>query len=66
VCLSESWVPYGPLITLMRWFGKAPFVYIYDRPTILRALCEAGFVSVEEKDVGAERTVASIVAKKPA
>jgi arsenite methyltransferase len=30
-------VPYGPLITLIRWFGKAPFVHIYDRQTILPA-----------------------------
>jgi hypothetical protein len=66
VCLGESWVPYGPLITLMRWFGKAPFVHIYDRQTILRELREAGFVSIEEKDVGADRTVAFIVANRPA
>jgi len=66
VCLGGSWVPYGPLITVMRWFGKAPYVYIYDRPTILRELREAGFVAIEEKDVGAEKTVAFIVAKKPA
>jgi arsenite methyltransferase len=66
VCLGDSWVPYGPLITLIRWFGKAPFVHIYDRATIRRELREAGFVSIEEKDVGAERTVAFIVANKPA
>lgn len=66
VCLGDSWVPYGLLITLARWFGKAPFVHIYDRETILRELREAGFVSIEEKDVGAHRTVAFIVAKKPA
>ena len=65
VCLGESWVPYGPLITLMRWFGKAPFVHIYDRQTIQRELREAGFVSIEEKDVGADRTVAFIVANRP-
>jgi arsenite methyltransferase len=66
VCLGGAWVPYGPLLTLMRWFGKAPFVYIYDRATIVRELREAGFVAIEEKDVGAEKTVAFIVAKKPA
>jgi ubiquinone/menaquinone biosynthesis C-methylase UbiE len=65
VCLGGSWVPYGALITLMRWFGKAPVVHIYDRETICRELREAGFVEVEERDVGAARMVAFIVAKKP-
>ena len=49
----------------MRWFGKAPKVYCYDRQTIRRELSDAGFVEVEEKDVGAESTVSFIVAKKP-
>lgn len=65
VCLGGTWVPYGALITVMRWFGKAPVVHSYDRETILRELREVGFVEVEEKDVGAQATVAFIVAKKP-
>jgi ubiquinone/menaquinone biosynthesis C-methylase UbiE len=66
VCLGESWVPYGPIITLMRWLGKAPVVHVYDRATILREIREAGFVDVEERDVGADSMVAFIVARKPA
>jgi len=66
VCLGESWVPYGAIITVMRWFGKAPVVYCYDRETILRELQEAGFVDIEEKDVGANRLIAFVVAKTPA
>lgn len=65
VCLGGTWVPYGALIAVMRWFGKAPVVYRYDRATIMRGIREAGFVEVEEKDVGAESTVAFIVARKP-
>jgi ubiquinone/menaquinone biosynthesis C-methylase UbiE len=65
VCLGESWVPYGAIITVMRWFGKAPAVYVYDRKTILSEIHEAGFVDVEEKDVGADEMVAFVVAKKP-
>jgi arsenite methyltransferase len=65
-CLAESWIPYGPVITLMRWFGKAPVVYLYDRETILREIREAGFVDIEEKDVGASKLFAFVVAKKPA
>lgn len=66
VCLAGTWVPYGPLIALLRWFGKAPMVHLYDRETLGREMREAGFVEIEEKDVGAGRTVAFIVAKKPA
>jgi arsenite methyltransferase len=65
VCLGATWVPYGALITVMRWFGKAPVVHIYDRDTITRELRSTGFVDIEEKDVGADRRVAFIVAKKP-
>lgn len=66
VCLDESWVPYGPLIAVMRWLGMAPRVHGYDRATILRELREVGFVDVEERDVGADRLVAFIVARRPA
>jgi arsenite methyltransferase len=65
VCLAGTWVPYRTLITVMRWFGKAPRVRCYDRKTILREIADAGFVDAEEKDVGAENTVAFVVAKKP-
>jgi ubiquinone/menaquinone biosynthesis C-methylase UbiE len=65
VCLGGTWVPYGTMIAVMRWFGKAPRVHCYDRKTILRELAAAGFVNVEEKDVGAEKLVAFVVAKKP-
>jgi arsenite methyltransferase len=65
VCLGETWIPYGALIAVMRWFGKAPVVHRYDRDTILGELREAGFADVEEKDVGAHRLVAFIVARKP-
>lgn len=66
VCLAGGFIPYGILIGVMRWFGKAPSVHLYDRETIFRELREAGFVEVEEKDVGAGRTVAFVVAKRPA
>jgi arsenite methyltransferase len=65
VCLGDSWVPYGPIIAVMRWFGKAPVVHIYSRDTMFRELREIGFVDVTERDVGAENVVAFVVAKKP-
>jgi arsenite methyltransferase len=65
-CLGDTWVPYGAIISVMRWFGKAPVVHIYSRETILGELRDAGFVDVTERDVGASKLVAFIVAKKPA
>jgi arsenite methyltransferase len=65
-CLGDTWVPYGAIISVMRWFGKAPVVHIHSRETILGELRDAGFVDVTERDVGASKLVAFIVAKKPA
>ena len=64
-CLGDTWVPYGPIIAVMRWFGKAPVVHVYSRDTLFRELREIGFVDVAERDVGAEKTIAFVVAKKP-
>ena len=65
VCLGETWIPYGALITVMRWFGKAPRVYVHDRDTIVRELDEAGFVDMKVHDVGTDARVAFITASKP-
>jgi len=64
-CLGDTWVPYGAMIAVMRWLGKAPAVHVYSRETILREMREVGFVDVVERDVGADKLVAFIVAKKP-
>jgi len=66
VCLGDSWVPYRPMIAVMRWFGKAPRVQIYTRATLLSGLRASGFIDVTEREVGAEKVVAFVVAKKPA
>jgi arsenite methyltransferase len=66
VCLGDSWLPYRPFVALAGWLGKAPArVHIYDRATLLRELREVGFVDVQERDVGADKTVAFVVANKP-
>ncbi|MCA9623304.1 MAG: class I SAM-dependent methyltransferase [Myxococcales bacterium] len=64
VCLGDSWIPYRPMIAVMRWLGKAPKVHFYDRCTIVTELEEAGFEGVEEVDVGADDLVAFTVAHK--
>jgi arsenite methyltransferase len=65
VCLGGTWVPYGAMIAVMRWFGKAPMVYLYDRDTVLREFRAAGFVDVEVHDVGADAIVSFVTAAKP-
>jgi ubiquinone/menaquinone biosynthesis C-methylase UbiE len=65
VCLGGTWVPNRTILAVLRWLGKAPRVYCYDRKTIRRELEAAGFVDVVEHDVGTARVVAFIVARKP-
>ena len=65
ICLGNSWVPYGALITVMRWLGKAPRVHIYRSAELVKAMQDAGFVEVEEKNVTSDPRLAFIVAKKP-
>lgn len=66
VCLGETWVPYSPMLTLMRWLGKAPYVEARLSKAQLHSDVEAaGFVDLETPDVGAEATIDFLVARKP-
>lgn len=66
VCLGDSWIPYRPVLTVMRWAGKAPWVDSFSSAQLMDELRAAGFVDVEEVDVGTKDTVAFLVARKPA
>lgn len=65
VCLGETWVPYGPLLTVMRWLGKAPAVKILKTDTLVEDMRRAGFVDVQRPDVGAKKVIGFVVATKP-
>jgi len=66
VLLGESWVPYRPLIAVMQWFGKAPpIVQNLTRAQLEAAASQAGFVDIEFPDVGAQKVVAFMTARKP-
>lgn len=65
VCLAESWVPFVPILTVLRWFGKAPPVASLTRATLADDVRRAGFVEVEAPDVGAEAKVGFFVARRP-
>lgn len=65
VCLGESLVPYGPILKVMRWLGKAPMVKIVSVEPLQEEIRRAGFVDVSLPDVGAKPIVAFMVATKP-
>lgn len=66
VCLGNSWAPYRPLLAVMTALGKAPPVVAVVRTrTLLAEIAGAGFVDIEEHDVGAKPTIAFVTARKP-
>lgn len=64
-CLGESWVPYAPLLTVMRWLGKAPPAWVISKATLASEIQQAGFVDLETPDVGAKVEVGFMVARRP-
>ncbi|MCB9744398.1 MAG: class I SAM-dependent methyltransferase [Alphaproteobacteria bacterium] len=65
-CIGESWVPFRPILWLMRQLGKAPFVHIMSKATLRAELEAAGFVDIQEPEVGAKPMVGFMTARKPA
>lgn len=65
VCLGESWVPFAPLLKMMRWIGKAPSVSILSKRRLEDEIRRAGFVDLSLPDVGAQKIVAFMLATKP-
>jgi len=66
VCLGDSWFPYGPMLTVMRWLGQAPPVQRVRRSQLVEEIEQAGFVEVETPDVGAKSEISFITARRPA
>ncbi len=64
-CLGESWVPYGPILKIMRWLGKAPMVKVVKKHAMQAGIRQAGFVDLTLPDVGAKPYIAFVVARKP-
>lgn len=57
---------FWPLLGTMRLIGKAPMVKLFTRAALVRDIADAGFIDIEQPDVGAGSTIAFIVARKPA
>jgi ubiquinone/menaquinone biosynthesis C-methylase UbiE len=64
-CLRDGLIPLGPLLTVMRWIGKAPPVTLIAARDLERWMRDAGFSQLETPDVGADRTTAFVLASKP-
>lgn len=65
VCLAESRVPYGALITMMRWVGKAPrVVSLFTKRTLEDEIRATGFVDLIQPDVGGAADTAFVVGTK--
>ncbi len=65
VCLGDSWVPYRPILAVMRWIGKAPPVRILRRDALTAAMQRAGWTDVAVVDVGASSDIAFVTARRP-
>ncbi len=65
VVLAGSLVPYRPLLTVMRWLGQAPPVWVLSAAQIREEVAAAGFVDVTAPDVGAPARTAYLTARKP-
>lgn len=65
VVLGDSWIPYAPVLRVMRWLGKAPLVKTFTRRTFEAEILRAGFVDLAQPDVGAKPSIAFTVARKP-
>jgi len=66
VVLGDSWVPYGLVLTAMKWAGKAPDVWSLKRADLMARIEAAGFVDLQTPDVGASSQTLYLVARKPA
>lgn len=65
VCLGDSYKPYGLILTVMRWLGRAPKVHIVRGEALMAEMREAGFVDVAAHEVDAAEITSFVVARKP-
>lgn len=65
VCLGNLAVPMRPLLSVMRWLGKAPRVEVFSGEELVAEFAAAGFEACTTPDVGAKGTTVFSVARKP-
>jgi SAM-dependent methyltransferase len=66
VCLGGVWFPpYGLVLPLMRWLGKAPALTFLTEAELREMIAAAGFVDITAPDVGKTAPGVFLVARKP-
>ena len=63
-CLRDMSVAMAPLIKVMQWFGKAPYVIIFTAPQLEAAFEKAGFELVETGYHGKTKSTRFIAARR--
>ena len=66
VCMGEDFIPWGPVLKVMQWLGKAPYVEVISKATLRQEVAAAGFAELSEPEVGAKPRTCFMVATKPA
>lgn len=64
-CLGGGWVPYGPLLKVMKALKRAPAVWVFSEDTLRAEMEAAGFVDLDAPEVGASGTLAFLTCRKP-
>lgn len=65
VALGEDWVPYGLILPLMKWLGKAPYVEVLSRQEVLDELQAAGFELFVQPIPELKRSTLFVSCRKP-
>lgn len=66
VVLAEEWVPYGLILPVMKWLGKAPEVAVISKETVLEEARAAGFEALVEPIPDLKSSTLFLTCRKPA
>ncbi len=64
-CLRDTWVPYGLVLPVMRWWHKAPPVLMLRAQRVQDLMRAAGFVDIRREKVSEDSTNLFVLARKP-
>lgn len=65
VALKETWVPYAPIIRVMQWLGKAPYIQLVNKQTVLDEIEAAGFESFVQPIPELKQSTLFVSCRKP-
>ncbi len=65
VALKDTWIPYAPIIRVMQWLGKAPYIQLVGKETVLEELQAAGFESFVQPIPELKKSTLFVSCRKP-